>query len=45
MKAGKFKEAFAADPNIQAEFGTEKEYVAFMRANRGGHVKLQNKNN
>ena len=45
VKAGKYAEAFAADENIRAEFGDVKTYTAFMKANRGGHIKLHNKNN
>ena len=41
IKAGKFKEAFEADANIKAEFGEVGVFVSFMKAQRGGHVKLK----
>ena len=41
LKAGKYAEAFAANRNWQAEFGDVKVFTAFMKAQRGGHVKLR----
>ncbi len=38
IKAGKFKEAFEADPAIRAEFDEVEVFVSYMKARRGGHI-------
>ena len=38
IKAGKYKEAFEADPAIRAEFDELEVFEHYMRAQRGGHI-------